>query len=475
MTISWSEIYDYIRCPKIVSFKAAGLKTRTITSRKPPAIEPHVAGKIGEQVVEIFLQPLTSPEFDLDITEEAADIIEESGGSASLPESLIKRMAMSLFRRRPDLKKKLLKRLEELRLPAGNEIIRSMIDQAIAGIQISALTLREKYGEMELLGHAEVKASVLPSYLRPDFIFKPRKSNAIMIVEVKNKAKITAQDRFQASFYASLGMLGGIAVREHITLEGPSLAPMSILKPQTHCILLNVRTGFVEEVPAEIDVMSLLRGIWEAKQLGLIGKQPDAELREYCRKCRWKKFCSHFSSSGPPVAALNDLAKPVPLIIAKGLLDQGVNLNLLWWEKYIYEYDWSVRCAVRQLERSFSEELNSALERGLSVSDWMELRRRFRERIRKLYEDTLRETLEHLGLDDEEIRALLNGPVSQDDFNKACEEFKSEIERWEDIMKRLGYTVECNPWLNMHGFRKYTTLPRMSGKLTEDAWKWWMW
>ena len=40
-------------------------------------------------------------------------------------------------------------------------------------------------------------------------------------------------------------------------------------------------------------------------------------------------------------------------------------------------------------------------------------------------------------------------------------------------MRELGHDmVEGNSWLNMD-FRRYTVLPKASGRLTSEAWRWW--
>jgi len=143
-------------------------------------------------------------------------------------------------------------------------------------------------------------------------------------------------------------------------------------------------------------------------------------------------------------------------------------LDTLWWKDYIAKY---VGDLIEERRRAFAKELDSALERGLSISDWMEIRDKA---YAKLWAEAVNKVSEYLGLSEDEARILssLTGPLSWDDFKRACEDFKSEIERWKNVMEALGYTIERNPWLN-YGFKKYTTLPKMSNKLTNDAWKWW--
>ena len=66
-------------------------------------------------------------------------------------------------------------------------------------------------------------------------------------------------------------------MKEHFTSKEPSLAPQSFLKPSSLCILLNVRSGVVMEVKGVKNAILLFRDVWETKQLGLLGKQPEAE------------------------------------------------------------------------------------------------------------------------------------------------------------------------------------------------------
>jgi len=185
MTVTWENVYDYLRCPKILAFKMAGFKSRIISRCTSPKIEPHVAGRIGEYAVEALLQPLTSSESDVTMAEKALSVVEEGG---LLPMSMAKEITRALFRRHPYLKERLLKKLESTQIQV-DETVRTLLERAVAGIQVSAVKIRELYGELELLGRAEAKAPIFPSWFEPDFVFRPVSSQNMIIVEVKNKAR----------------------------------------------------------------------------------------------------------------------------------------------------------------------------------------------------------------------------------------------------------------------------------------------
>ena len=464
MTITWQDIYDYLRCPKILAFKVAGLRTRIKPRPPSPTIEPYVIGRVGEQVVETLLPPLTSPESDLSIAEEALSATEEG---APLREDVAREMTRTLFRIRSDLKERLLKKLESVQIQVTDKTVKTLLEKAVAGVQVAALKMRERYGELELLGRAEAKAPLLPSWLEPDFAFKPVDSETTIVVEVKNKAKIGPQDRFQASFYATLGRLGGIAVKEHFTLEEASLVPRALVKTPSSCVLLNVRDGTVMEMPGVEGIISFLRDVWEAKQLGLLGKQPEAERGDFCSRCRWKRLCSHFSTSGPPTATLDELAKPYPLIMAEWMLEHGKNLDLLWWNEYVSSLLHEV---VHPYRRMFAEELRKARERGLSPPEALELELYVYEQLRT---KVLSKIADHLGLDEQELQTLKSqsAMLTRKDIEAMCRDFKHEFEKWRGIMELLGHdpikrrygTIDLfNPWLNRGSVRKYGTLPRLS-------------
>ena len=56
--LTWEDVYDYLRCPKIPAFKAMGLRAQPIIHRRKPKVEPYRIGRLGEKLAE-----KTSPVF----------------------------------------------------------------------------------------------------------------------------------------------------------------------------------------------------------------------------------------------------------------------------------------------------------------------------------------------------------------------------------------------------------------------------
>jgi len=489
ITITWQNVYDFLRCPKILAFKTAGLCVREKTQTRAcqgRSVNPVNLGTLGEIVAEELLPPLTSQGADLQLAERVLDSIgepsidDEPSFSELLIGGLAEKMRKILFRRRPDLKEKLLERVRSLRVDLDGAL-KSIFDQVVAGIQLVAAIIRERYGEMEFIGHAEAKTPTLPSFLRPDLVFKVKNTETLLLIEVKNKKRLNAQDRFQAAFYASLGSIGGIAIREHRTLgEGYSLAPKSFLKPHSGCVLINVRTGTVEETSPEVDVLPMLEKIWEAKHLGLLGKQPEAAPSDYCRRCLWKKHCEHFTRSGPPTASLDTVAKPLPLLMAKGLLERNIDLDALWWEEYLWRCVSGLWSRFSPHLRSLQKTIIDGLHDGtLNVIDYLELSRLLSIKRQELRKKVINFVIEHVKphIQNDKLQDILAGHaiVPFEIVEDVQRMFASEIEPWRRLLEgRYHVRWLQDPRRQISLLRTYATLPTMSEQLVSDAWRVWI-
>ena len=319
-TITWEDYYDYSRCPKILSFKCAGLRVRRVS--KPVSqgvIRPYDIGIVGEEAVSKFLGDATRGISQGTLRE---DFVREAGSSLYID---------------------MLERVKP-KLPRGvdnsiREAIKRLVDETVKGLVRVAEILADKYGELELAGRGEIKSPALPSFTLPDFLFKVKGRDEYVLLEVKNTIRQSSCDFFQASFYASIARQGGIAVKEHIYFHtGESrLTPLYLLRSDIDVFLVYLRLRRVKEVRVNyLDFKRDVRGIWEAKLLGLMGKQPDTPRVAYCRKCRWKRYCSHYCREKRELTgSLEHIPMPPYLLLSKSALEMGLSLDLLWYYRYV--------------------------------------------------------------------------------------------------------------------------------------------
>ncbi len=295
-SISWQDVYNYQRCPKIVSFKAAGFRTRVL--EKPPKrrVEPALVGKLGEAVVR----------------EAIAGAKEGREPSPRLIEQWL----------REELRR--LSRVE----PIG--AYESYIHESLAGIREIVPKLRERYGWMEIIGKGQSKNVLAPSMATPDMVALGERTRRPFLVEVKTTDKVERQHKAQVTFYNSIShLVGGLIFQERLSKEEVETKPLLRALTPTNTLLIYPRLGRYEEVAERVKLTRLAKPIWEAKQLGLVGKQPHAERGEQCKRCAWRGFCS------PAKEDEMEPLKPLPLVFAKGLIETGFDLDFYWIHNYI--------------------------------------------------------------------------------------------------------------------------------------------
>ena len=319
----------------------------------------------------------------------------------------------------------------------------------------------ERYGELELAGRGELKSLLLPAHVFPDLIFKVAGEERYVVVEVKNTARIEREHRIQAAFYASLAPMGGLAVKYPLRLRGNSarLTPIHSIGGRLDILLVAPRLGRVERVePLSLDWKEVVRKIWEAKILGMLGKQPQAPRSSYCRRCRWKNYCSHFNRTLKDEEATIDRVPRSPyLLFAKSMAELGVNPDVLWLYSYLRPITDTIRVGwVKRLYRLLRLR-SSAAVLAEALSEQLEIDYEYAR----------------------DLAALLQSREERADTEKRLtthvgREFQEDLEEWskivgepsEKIVRRLGFSL-------FSSLPRRIALPRGSLRLLEHAEKTW--
>ena len=193
-TVSRQDVYDYLKCPKIVAFKThMSLREGPSASRRAGGLG-HETGVIGEIATRHMLAENVPRHEPLGL---------EGGlsGGHDVQEGHAQRMTL--------MKKDLGKHRIAL-----DETIGGILKETVNGLEVIKRQINDQYGEINVIGHGESRNGLLSSTSRPtDSCDRTgRRSKELVMVEVKNAKTAGAKpDKFQATFLQH----GGIEVRHN--------------------------------------------------------------------------------------------------------------------------------------------------------------------------------------------------------------------------------------------------------------------
>jgi hypothetical protein len=428
-TVSREDVYDYKRCPKIVAIKAyRATRTKKPSSELDQAKLPisNIVGQIGEASVELaFARGLHESEgsFEVDLLSRSKT---PEKGIAQLVASRLKVTEKAIQLDLELLAKRTIEGLRE---------IRGQIDQAL--------------GPLAIVGRGESRYGALPTSGYPDYVALTSNDKPVLI-EVKNGAKESlSRDNFQAEFYNSLGKTVGVVVHELAFKDGvvsPSIqfhleqdAETLILYPRLHKWRKITDTTNLD--PDNIEE------IWSAKQLGIIGRWPDVDCDQNCPHTRYKIVL--------PEDSLDTVAKPLPLIYAKGGADLGVDYDFHFLRRYISRTTPSVTGNLWRLAGLSENEsgLNSIIELmgtqlGIGKDESVKLLRWFNG-----------------------ISTGESGLRIRADLGKIEKEMAAYVEPWQKLLPRKVLET-IGPTAQSIGTQTYN-LPRQSKLFIDKSWKKW--
>ncbi|MEM3565195.1 MAG: hypothetical protein QXR19_18345 [Candidatus Jordarchaeaceae archaeon] len=437
-TCSRNDIHDCLRCPRIVAFKAQKLKVRNVTAPRGYefSLTPYEKREVGETVTKIAFETMGA----------------EKGEKRKIDEGEILNQLTKKFK------------------PPGNRLVSpetlllELLRQDLEGMSRIIGTLKEVYGSLHILGKGAIKNPFLPTLGEPDFVALPSKTKIPVIIEVKNTTKKAISDALQASFYNSLAEVSGsITLNQHYEDEKVKLAPSVLLEPETQTIIIYPRLGDFEICSEKTRMdYEIVEKIWEAKQLGLMGKLPYVEKTDHCKGCSYKKFCN--------ITIYDEIetAKPLPLIFAKGAIETGYDYNLSFTNRYIHE-----KLKKTGILDKYEREIQKA---------YLELKMRSQPKTERIQEHLYKLAIEEIkNKETEWIAEKLNTTAAEvkealqyprvPNINRILEDMSAEIEPWEKILgaKQIKENATTIWALTLN----INTLPKHSETLTKKAWKKW--
>jgi len=308
-TVSRNDFYDYLRCPKIISLRIHRNLTRP---PPPPRLTPkrnipYEIGTIGEVATREILS-----ESGEEFLEDEGEIGEE--GEIEESEIFPRMIEINLEKKGVQL----------------DQQMRDILKDSLEGLKSIKKYLTDEYGDITILGRAESRSGIMPGKIRPDFVAMSSEMKKPILIEVKNTAKLNSKpDNFQASFYNSISQNNGVLILEERLDSGKnSIIPKLYQDVLPETLLVYPRLATFQVVSDTVKItQNIINEIWQAKQLGLIGKTPHTD-------CNSK--CPHHKLGDLPEGNIEP-AIPLPLVYAQGLREQGRDLDLDYLRKFLFK------------------------------------------------------------------------------------------------------------------------------------------
>lgn len=462
-TVSRHDVYDYLKCPKIVSLKTY----KNLTKPKPEPTKipersiPHEIGTIGEVLTQKAFSGNTENEIfsefegefetvatDEEVYDEESDIDVKKQISDYHIGSILEKPQFAPIKL--DLQKR------GVQLDAQMNIV---LQNTILGLGKIKKYLSEEYGEIEIIGHGESRNGILPNKIKPDFVGISEQNKPLMI-EVKNSATTNMKmDNFQASFYNTIVKKYGVIVLEERNEENhQTIIPRVINDPISETILVYPRQGKFSKITNTVNLdKELVKNVWLAKQLGLKGKSPKTDC---------DSFCPHHRHGELPEDNLEP-AIPLPLIYSEGLVEQNTDLDA----RYLRQYLWRIGLGNSIQEGLWDIQVAQYNSKN-GTRDKFQIKKDF-DSILKKKDKFLNEISEKTGFTRQEIDQITTiEPGSYGRELKQLEkEMKNELEPWKKLVgkknfKHLRITAKGQS-------TKLYPLPKDSKSFVRRSWKGW--
>jgi polyhydroxyalkanoate synthesis regulator phasin len=404
-TVSRNDLHDYERCPKILSIKThlmmhqPEVEPEPVQARERVGLSPQAIGKVGELTTEVSFTPA----------------IPEARREVVVVDALAK---LGLL---------------------VDERIRKLVEESLAGLDQIKPILEEEYGAVSIIGKGETRYGLAPTYGMPDYVAFASGRDKPILVEVKNTERQNSQDEFQASYYNTLQRTVGVVISDKRIEEGrTAIRPKVVLEKDAETIIIYPRLGDYIPVKETIDITpELIQSVWEAKQLGLIGKSP---ARECPAKCPHHRYGIELEEGSI------DVAKPLSLIFAKGLTEKGIDLDFSYLRSFAWQNASPVMDTVFMLRNNMTSEKEGRLIDLLT--DKLEISTHEAKRL---------------------VRRDMRPPTPEP--KDIMREMASDMEAWEKLVGRKDAEVLAQKSYSL-ATRIYT-LPKSSGEMIEKAWDKW--
>lgn len=423
--VSWGDALDYAACPKIVALRVSN-GTTADGGPGPPGRGPRDEMRRGPR--------------------DAGGIPSYPAGE-EIPGPYPKPRPVSAY---------LAWHMRSLRshLRAVGECVREDMGEAARG-------LGDGYGRLASVGRGELVSGILPCRARPDVLAATGGGGLVAAFAVRSRRADMGAYGFAASYCALAGE-GGTAVLEE-RLEGgePAFGPRATGPAGARAVLL--RGGGRREAGGAAGLPEgTVRGIWEAKQLGLSGRSPETGCGASC-PCR---------AHGSLPAGSLEPAPPLPLIFARGLVESGVDLN----RSYLHDYLWYVG-AVRPVRAGVEGARHVQYYARASKAAYARGRVKSIERAKDRF---FEEAAGLLGVTNREMRKAERGFTDVlGRASKAAAAMASELEPWWALVRARGGEKgrkraiwELTSSAAFAAARAYR-LPRGSAEFVGRSWDYW--
>lgn len=456
-TMSRNDFYDYLRCPKIVALKIHRnlIRPPSLPKLKPERNIRYEIGTIGEVTTkEVFSEKgdeileevrLETEDYDEEsFTEEYEDEEFEFKPRTIEPPSFPKILEVNLSQKGVQL----------------DTQMKSILRDTLSGLKIIRKYLEDEYGEVRIIGRGESKNGVFPGKIKPDFVAISKDMKKPLLIEVKNSSRINQKpDNFQASFYNSITKIHGVMVlEERIEDEQNIITPKLIQNVIPETLLVYPRLGEYQKISDTVQINQKIIGeIWQAKQLGLMGKAPHTDC---------DSLCPHHRLGELPEDNIEP-AIPLPLIYAQGLRELGKNLDVEFLRRYIFRKPvgselrhsmWEFR------EKNFLIEMYKYRDPKKAKQKQKSL-----DLQREKYLDLF---AEKTGFSRSNIETLSSfGQNIWKDDKKIIKEMKNEIQPWQKIIGRKKFKLLNS---SIKGITtKLYSIPEESDNFIKKSWKEW--
>nr|MDO8135071.1 hypothetical protein [Candidatus Njordarchaeum guaymaensis] len=275
-SVSWKDLYDYFRCPKIVAINAYKALNAMPT-------RPHTSYRIPEEAI-------------------------ESGFSGVSKTSAMTQIAEAL---------------PEINL---NDYLKQAVSESLRGVEKIREALKEEYGEIKIIGRAEGHHPDLACTRRPHYIAFTSSREEPILIDMRNSLTKKDTDEFQAKVSNGIASSFGIyLVEERVEEDAPTLSPR-VIQGDAETVLLYPRSGRCVIVKDKLNPdISLMKQVALAKQLGFRKMSPETDCGNQCVHRR-SKIVLREGNAEP--------LRPLPLIFSEGLLDNHYDLDLHYQVNY---------------------------------------------------------------------------------------------------------------------------------------------
>ncbi|BDC00258.1 CRISPR-associated protein Cas4 [Saccharolobus caldissimus] len=352
------DIYDFMRCPRILAFKYMRVKLRAQRRSSSTQVSAYTIGRIGEEAFTYALESngvvnLTNNAVQKNETENTtadSDIMEPDIEFEDRTETVINEKE-SLDR----ISKKVISSIDPETLSKARDAAYTLVKSSVEGAIQLVKDLESKYGRPIVFSKAKVRSTILQAEGYPDFIIG-FPDNRYVIVEVKNTKKVEKSHDVQIGYYIEASKLIGASIlmerKVENRIEFEPVATSNIMDG----ILIYPRLKEIHSVSNFKLTTEIASNIMKVKYAVIKGLLPKEANFSYCNKCQFRNVCKTEPESKN--IELDSIKMPIPFPITAALdisENYDLDLDLLFYGSY-FRYEVPSRIILKALHQMKSSE-----------------------------------------------------------------------------------------------------------------------